>query len=145
MSRTAEIVTRARTAQRPELLCEAIPFASFLGLKPSLSDTGGLTFRLPYSEHLIGNPGVPALHGGTLSSLLETVAVMMTLWTVEPIPQARVITMTTDYLRPALLEDVFAAGDFLRIGRRVAAVEVRLWQGEKRLVASGRVHVMVGG
>ncbi len=143
MSRTAEIVTRARAAQRPELLCEAIPFAKFLGLEPSLSDTDGLTFCLPYSEHLIGNPGVPALHGGTLSSLLETVAVMMTLWTVEPIPQTRVITVTTDYLRPALLEDVFAAGKFLRVGRRFAAVEVRIWQGEQRLVARGRVHVMI--
>lgn len=144
MSATAAIVTRARAEQRPELLCQAIPFASFLGLEPGLSDAGGLTFRLPYSEHLIGNPGVPALHGGTLSSLLETVAVMMTLWEVEPVPRTQVITMTTDYLRPALLEDVFAEGEFLRVGRRVVAVEVRVWQGERRLVASGRVHVMIG-
>ncbi|MFT5686091.1 MAG: hypothetical protein ACI8RZ_007046 [Myxococcota bacterium] len=145
MSRTLDIVTRARAGQRPVLLCEAIPFASFLGLEPLLDSDGALMFRLPFSEHLVGNPGVPALHGGTLSSLVETVAVMKAFWDGAVGQRYRAITLTVDFLRPAGLADVWARGTFLRVGRRVVAVEVRVWQGEERLVARGRAHLMVVG
>ena len=41
------------------------------------------------------------------------------------------------------LADTFAGGEFLRVGRRVVAVELRAWQPEDRLVASGRAHLMI--
>jgi uncharacterized protein (TIGR00369 family) len=144
MSRIAAIAAAARDTQQPALLLEAVPFAAVLGLRVSVRPDGGLLVTMPFSPHLVGNPGVPALHGGTLGSLLETVAVLMVLWEVDPTPSTRVITLTTDYLRPALLEDTFATGEFLRVGRRVVAVEVRVWQGEDRLVASGRAHIQIG-
>ena len=144
MSRHVEIVERARRAQEPSLLLEAVPYAQFLGIEVSVGPDGHLKTRMPFSEHLVGNPGVPALHGGTLSSLLQTVAVMTTLWELAPANHPHTITLTTDYLRPALLGDTFARGDFLRVGRRVVAVELRAWQQADRLVASGRAHLMIG-
>ena len=122
-----------------------MPYARFLGLTLSITDAGGLRARMPYAEHLVGNPGVPALHGGTLGSVMELLAQLMVLWEVTPIVRPRTITLTSDFLRPALLEDTFAEGEFLRVGRRVASVQLRVWQGEDRLVASGRAHLMIGG
>ena len=143
MNQIVEMVERARAAQQPDLLCGAIPFAQFLGLEMSVDADGGLLAHMPFSEHLIGNPHVPALHGGTLGSLLETVAVMMALWKITPITRPRIINLTTDFLRPARREATFASGEFLRVGRRVVTVDLRAWQGEQRLVASGRAHLMV--
>ena len=72
------------------------------------------------------------------------VALVMVLWEVSPIARPQTINLTTDYLRPALLEDTFAAGSFLRIGRRVATVELRAWQTPaRRLVSSARAHLML--
>ena len=64
MSRFVSLVERARAEQQPSLLCDAVPYARFLGLTLSITDAGGLRARMPYAEHLVGNPGVPALHGG---------------------------------------------------------------------------------
>lgn len=144
MSRHVALVERARTTQQPALLLEAVPYAQFLGIEVTLGADGQLQTRLPFSEHLVGNPGVPALHGGTMSSLLQTVAVMTTLWELSPSNHPRTITLTTDYLRPALLVDTFARAEFIRAGRRVVAVELRAWQQSDRLVASGRAHLMIG-
>lgn len=144
MSRHVALVERARSTQQPALLLAAIPYAQFMGIEVSLGGDGHLKTRLPFSEHLVGNPGVPALHGGTMSSLLEIVAVMSTLWELSPVNHPRTVTLTTDYLRPALLEDTFARAEFIRAGRRVVVVEVRAWQQADRLVASGRVHLMIG-
>ena len=143
MSDHLALVEQARSTQQPSLLLQAIPYAQFLGIEVSADADGRLLTRMPFSEHLVGNPGVPALHGGTLGSLLETVAVLTALWELAPANHPRVITLTTDYLRPALLADTFARGDFLRVGRRVIAVELRAWQPDERLVASGRAHLMI--
>jgi len=137
-------IEQARSRQQPSLLLDAVPYARFLGLEMSVDAEGHLQTRMPFSEHLVGNPGVPALHGGTMSSLLETVAVMTTLWELSPSNHPRTITLTTDYLRPALLEDTFARAEFIRAGRRVIAVELRAWQRADRLVASGRAHLLIG-
>jgi hypothetical protein len=40
-----------------------IPYAGFLGVRAELKGDE-LTLILPYSEHLVGNPLLPALHGG---------------------------------------------------------------------------------
>lgn len=143
MSRLVELVERARSEQRPSLLCDVVPFARFIGVQLSVNAEGGLLATMPFAEHLVGNPGVPALHGGTIGSLLDTTALMMVLWEVDPIVRPRTITLTTDYLRPAQLTDTYAAGEFLRIGRRVVTISLRAWQHEDRLIASGRAHLLI--
>ncbi len=41
----------------------AIPYARFLGVRAELHGDE-MTAVLPFSEHLIGNPTLPALHAG---------------------------------------------------------------------------------
>ncbi|MDP3378664.1 MAG: PaaI family thioesterase, partial [Brevundimonas sp.] len=52
---------------------EAMPYARFLGL--TAEQAGDiLTVTMPFSDHLIGNPMLPALHGGSTAALLEITA-----------------------------------------------------------------------
>ena len=55
-------------------LLDDIPYARFLGLT---SDQEGeiLTVTMPFADRLIGNPMLPALHGGATAALLELTAV----------------------------------------------------------------------
>ena len=46
----------------------------FLGVRAELKGDE-LTLVLPYSEHLVGNPLLPALHGGVVGALMELTAI----------------------------------------------------------------------
>ena len=58
-----------------------------------------LITTMRYGDHLIGNPALPALHGGTLGALLESAAIFELLWRAETIVLPKTITLTVDYLR----------------------------------------------
>jgi len=106
---------------------EAIPYADFLGLKTQ-SNGDELTVIMPYSDHLIGNPMIPALHGGSTAALLEMTAVAQ-LATSYPRPRLpRVINVTTTYLRSGRPDTVFARAKVNKAGRRVAQVLAEAWQ-----------------
>ena len=55
-----------------------IPYNRFMGITAALVD-GEVTGRMKYSDHLVGNASVPALHGGTLGALMESTAIFMLL------------------------------------------------------------------
>ena len=54
-------------------ILDRIPYAAFLGLTHHVSGDE-LTVTMPFSDHLIGNPMLPALHGGSTAALLELTA-----------------------------------------------------------------------
>jgi len=136
-------ILAARAAGEPDRLLAAIPYAQFLGLTASL-DSGELITTMRYSAHLIGNPALPALHGGTLGALLESSAVFALLWAAETAVLPKTITITVDYLRSAGPKDTHARGIVTRLGRRVAAVRVEAWQDDRQqLVATATAHFLI--
>ena len=79
-----EVVRRARETGDFQSLVDAIPYATFLGVR--VEESGGQLFgRMPFSEHLVGNPSLPALHGGTLSAMLEAAAQFELLYRAESV------------------------------------------------------------
>ena len=136
-------ILAARAAGEPGRLLAAIPYAQFLGMSASL-DSGELVTTMRYAPHLIGNPALPALHGGTLGALLESAAVFSLLWAAESALLPKTITITVDYLRSAGPRDTFARGIVTRLGRRVAAVRVEAWQDSRaQLVATATAHFLI--
>lgn len=110
-------------------LHQAIPYARFMGITAELVD-GDVQGRMKYSEHLIGNANVPALHGGTLGALMESTAIFKLLWHGETEAVPKTINITVEYLRGARPQDVFAKAVFTRHGRRVANVRVFAFQDD---------------
>jgi len=111
-------------------ILDAVPYSRFLGLHASL-EGGELITRMKYADHLIGNPALPALHGGTLGALLESAAIFELLWRAETIVLPKTITITVDYLRSGQAIDTHARGTVTRHGRRVANVRVEAWQADR--------------
>ncbi|TAG18243.1 MAG: PaaI family thioesterase, partial [Rhodobacterales bacterium] len=60
-------------------LVEGVPYIGFLGIQ---FDRRGdeLTAILPYHDSLIGNPMLPALHGGATAAFLEVAAIIELAW-----------------------------------------------------------------
>lgn len=62
-------------------LVKSVPYIQFLGIT---FDRRGdeLTAQLNFDEKLIGNPMLPALHGGATAAFLEMTAMVTLHWTV---------------------------------------------------------------
>ena len=143
MSRVIELVAGARQTGDFQPVCEAIPFARWLGIGVDRS-TGELLGTLKYSESLIGNPLLPALHGGTVAALLESTAIFQVLMELETVSLPKTINITVAYLRSGRPVDTWAKGVITRHGRRVAAVHVQAWQEDRtRPVASAHAHFLI--
>jgi acyl-coenzyme A thioesterase PaaI-like protein len=149
------IKTRRDAALR--LLVAGVPYIGFLGIA---FDRRGdeLTAILPFDDRLIGNPAIPALHGGVTAAFLETAAIIELSWTLmwEAMEAGRMgpgaalpdlpktIDFTVDYLRPGLPRDAYARARVNRSGRRYASVHVEAWQDNRaRLFAQGTGHFLM--
>ena len=108
-----ETLAEAKAAGDHQRLIDAVPYARFLGLTAGVID-GELITTMRYADHLIGNPALPALHGGTLGALLESAAIYELLWRAETIVLPKTITLTVDYLRSGAAVDTHARGTVTR-------------------------------
>lgn len=136
-------ILAAREAGDLAAFAELIPYSRFLGTRFE-EDEHGLLVRMPFADHLVGNPAVPALHGGAIGSLLETAAILHTLWAHDVVTVPKTINLTIDYLRPARTETTFARASLTKKGRRVINLHVEAWQSDRdRPVATALVHLLV--
>ncbi len=149
---------KARRAAALRALTGAMPYAAFLGIA---FDRRGdeLTAVLTFRDELIGNPMLPAIHGGVTAAFLETAAIVELGWQAlwprieagEADPEAaprlpKTIDFTIDYLRPGLPRDAYARARVNRSGRRYASVHVEAWQDNReRLYAQATGHFLMPG
>ncbi|MFV0474595.1 MAG: PaaI family thioesterase [Pikeienuella sp.] len=80
---------------------DAFPHARALGLEVELLADGRLRLRAPYHEHLIGDPATGVIHGGVVTTILDTgcgVAAGLKL------PEGKAVAtldLRIDYMRPS--------------------------------------------
>jgi uncharacterized protein (TIGR00369 family) len=124
-------------------LQEVIPYTRFMGISAELVD-GDVRGCMRYSDHLVGNATIPALHGGTLGALMESTAIFKLLWRGETEAVPKTINITVEYLRGAKPQDVYARAVFTRHGRRVANVRVFAFQDDPdKPVAVATAHFLL--
>ncbi|MGB0908292.1 MAG: PaaI family thioesterase [Maricaulaceae bacterium] len=107
-----------------------IPYAKVLGMKPLFMGEE-FTLCLPYAETLVGNPTLPALHGGVIGGFMELAAITQLLLSMKPetgMPLPKPIGINIDYLRRGRPQDTFARAVVFKQGSRVANVRVQAWQ-----------------
>jgi uncharacterized protein (TIGR00369 family) len=124
-------LTAAKAAQDYQGLIDVVPYARFLGLTAEMQGDELIT-TMRFGPHLVGNPMLPALHGGTLGALLESAAIFELLWRAETVVLPKTITLTVDYLRSGAPVDTHARGVVTRQGRRVTNVRMEAWQADRK-------------
>jgi acyl-coenzyme A thioesterase PaaI-like protein len=154
-------VIKQRRDAALEKLAGNVPYIQHLGVN---FDRRGdeLTANLPFTESLIGNPFLPAIHGGVTGAFLEITAVMELMWSIVweqmenggPAAEAiergefpampKTIDFTVDYLRTGLPRDAYARARVNRSGRRYASVHVEAWQDNKtKIFAQATGHFLM--
>ena len=137
------VIEAARASGDPARLVEAMPYARWLGMAPETT-TGELLTRLRYEPKNIGNPVLPALHGGVIGALLETAAIFHMLWQGDTVAVPKIVTITVDFLRSARPVDTLARAHLTKQGRRIANVSVEAWQDDRsKPIAAARMHFLL--
>lgn len=143
MSSLVDKIDEFKRTGNHQAMTEAIPYASFLGFSLECRD-GDVIGKMAYADHLIGNPSLPALHGGTLGALLESTAIFKLLWEAETTVLPKTISITVDFLRPGRPRETFARGIITKHGRRVVNVRSEAWQDDPlRPIAIANAHFLV--
>jgi uncharacterized protein (TIGR00369 family) len=135
----------AALAAKLDAFLAARPYARFLGMRAMVEGEAARVV-LPFAPHLVGNPLIPALHGGVVGGFLELAALAHLAATAPDGHMPRTVDITIDYLRPARAVATYADVEVIRRGRRVANVQVTAWQSQPTApVTTLRGHFIVGG
>jgi uncharacterized protein (TIGR00369 family) len=116
------------------------PFARWLGIRDH--DDG--TLVMPFSPKIIGNPILPAIHGGMTGAFLETTAIVGVTRELGASATPKPIGLTVNYLRSGRPLDSYARVSIVKQGLRVVAFEAQAWQDDRsKPIASAFGHFML--
>lgn len=96
-------------------------------------------YVLDFQEHHIGNPIIRSVHGGVVGALIETAAEKALLHALNEkgiTAEVEVTTASVDYLRVTKDAPLYARVDIVRIARRIAFLDVKVWQDSEDLPVS---------
>lgn len=117
---------------------------AFPGAQPAAFPTvlevapGRVKVMTPYREGLLRPGGV--ISGPNLMSLADTAAYALVLAHIGDQLMAVTSSLLMNFLRGAKPGDLYAEAEMLRLGRRNAVCDVRLWtEGPDRLAAQANV------
>jgi uncharacterized protein (TIGR00369 family) len=132
------------SALQLEAFLQRVPYIRFLGMRAELAGDE-MTAILPFSDHLVGNMMLPALHGGVIGAFLEMTALAQLSVTQGSAKVHKTIDVTIEYLRPGRALTTYARADLRKVGRRIANVHVEAWQDARdHPIAALRGHFLLG-
>ena len=82
-------------------ILEGLPQYNELGLDTVTMERGRCALRMPYDERLIGNPDNGILHGGAVTTLLDSVGGMVVFTAIPEGASVATLDLRIDYLKPA--------------------------------------------
>jgi len=133
----------ARKSGDYNLILAATPYAKALGVYCKRFGNE-VVFVLPASEANLGNPILPAIHGGVIGGFMEIAAGFHLFIFLEIEEQPKIVDFSLDYLRAGLHQETYAECHLTRQGNRVANVSVTAWQTKKQQpIALGRAHFLL--
>jgi uncharacterized protein (TIGR00369 family) len=125
---------------RMERAISNTPFMNHLAMEFVEAGEGWAKLRMRYQDE--NSTAMKALHGGAISSLIDTTGAMAA-WTTAEIMTPRyfgsTVGINVNYLSGAIGEDIFAEGRILKRGKEIIYSDVRVTNGEGKLLAQGTV------
>lgn len=138
-----QLLSQAHENGDYDSLISLMPYAKLLGMQcPRQGED--MIFRLPANQDNIGNPILPALHGGVIAGFMEHAAMLHLLMFMGIPHLPKIIDFSIDYLRAGHYRDTYAQCQVWRQGRRVANVAITAWQtNQTEPIATARAHFKV--
>ncbi len=137
------VIESARKDASPQQILDFIPYSSFIGAQAKM-DGDQVLYWLEKRASNIGNPSLPAIHGGVIGGFLELSAAIEILYTLDVGTVPKVVDFSLDYLRPGRYKTIYASCTVLRQGKKLVNVTASAWQDSPdKLIATARCHFLV--
>ncbi|MDF7676534.1 PaaI family thioesterase [Neisseriaceae bacterium ESL0693] len=121
-----------------------MPYSFAIGLQIGTDQQNRYLFRLPFQEQNIGNPFLPALHGGLMGGFLQSCMILYLHHHAPEISQPQLIDFSIDYLRSGHALDCYAQCQLIRQGSRIINIQASMWQdNELKPIATARAHLNI--
>ena len=105
------------------------PIDQWLGIT-QIKSAGESIFQMSPTDKHLGNPAIRAIHGGVVTIFVERIAeIELTAQTNSP-KDVTLINTNIDFLRSAKLSPLFGSAKIVKLGRRLAVIDVMAWQNE---------------
>ena len=138
-----EILKHTRESGDFSRMLDAVPYAKWIGLQCERFGDD-LIFRLPKKEENLGNPILPAIHGGVIGGFMEMSAAIYLMLSQDTFRMPRIVNFSLDYLRAGLNRETYAECRLTRQGNRVANVMITAWQKSRsQPIATARAHFLL--
>ena len=137
-----ELMAKAHETGDYSELIATIPYAVTLGVECERFGNEVL-FKLPRKKSNLGNPILPAIHGGVIGGFMEISAVLHLMMFQDTPKLPKIVDISLDYLRAGLDKDTYVECKLTRQGSRVANVIVTAWQKSRsEPIALARAHFL---
>jgi uncharacterized protein (TIGR00369 family) len=123
---------------------EHSPFSAHLGLRAETIEPDHVRLAMPFKEELVTVGDV--VHGGAISSLIDTAATLAAWSGLESLENARgtTISLTVSFVAAARGRDLVADARVVRRGKTICFCEVAVQDGEGTTVAQGLITYKLG-
>ena len=136
-------VAAARIEKCPQSVIDMIPYASFIGAQAKI-ENDQLLFWLDKRPTNIGNPSLPAIHGGVIGGFLELSAAIEIIYNLDIAAVPKVVDFSLDYLRAGRYKTIYAKCNVLRQGNKLVNVTASAWQDDENTpIATARCHFLI--
>jgi acyl-coenzyme A thioesterase PaaI-like protein len=136
-------VAAARMESDPQSVMDLVPYASFIGAQAKIEGQR-LLYWLDKRKSNIGNPSLPAIHGGVIGGFLELSATIELVYKLDIADMPKVVDFSLDYLRPGRFKTIYARCEVLRQGNKLVNVTATAWQDDElKPIATARCHFLL--
>lgn len=87
--------------ERATRFVSALRHCQVLGIQVHDASGEGMTLVLPYNQNIVGDPQTGVIHGGALTSLMDTACGMATLCVLPEFEVCPTLDLRIDYMHPA--------------------------------------------
>jgi len=106
--------------ERAQRFLSVLRHCQVLGLQVQDATAEGLTLRLPYSPQIVGNPETGVIHGGAITTLMDTTCGISTVCVLPEFEICPTLDLRIDYMRPAEPhKDVFGFAECYRVTENI--------------------------
>lgn len=139
----SQVIIAARQAKKPQMILDLIPYSSFIGTQAKV-EKEAVIYWLERRSSNIGNPSLPAIHGGVIGGFLELSAAIEVLYVLDVNAVPKVVDFSLDYLRPGRYKTIYANCTVLRQGKKLVNVSATAWQDDPATpIATARCHFLL--
>ena len=108
-----------------------------LGLNATDAGEGYLVMELPYSDRIIGNPDTGVIHGGAITTLMDTASGSVMICGLDEFELCPTLDLRVDYMRPAEpRKPVYARAETYKITRNIIFTRCEAYQEGGETIAN---------